>query len=66
VSKEKTVNQFLNELGAAGADFTFRARNGDMTIRGECIILGDGSHKITTKVVASITESRQRIKEILK
>lgn len=66
MTKEKTVNQFLNEMGEAGFDFTFKASNAEMTIKGECYILNDGSYKITKKHVATIAESRQRIKEILK
>ncbi len=65
MTTEKTVNQFLNEMGAAGFDFKFRAKNGEMTIRGECNILNDGSYKITKRDVATIAESRQRIKELL-
>tara|TARA_B110000908_G_C9951067_1_gene312574 strand:+ start:431 stop:592 length:162 start_codon:yes stop_codon:yes gene_type:complete len=53
-------------MGAAGFDFKFRAKNGEMTIRGECNILNDGSYKITKKDVATISESRQRIKELLR
>jgi hypothetical protein len=62
---EKSVNTFLNEMGAAGPDFTFKATNGDITVKGDCIRVGDG-YKIRSRKIPTSEESRQRIKELLR
>lgn len=34
--KNKTVNEFVKEMAAAGFDFKFRATDGKVTITGKC------------------------------
>tara|TARA_R110000796_G_scaffold9078_4_gene31234 strand:+ start:7365 stop:7559 length:195 start_codon:yes stop_codon:yes gene_type:complete len=52
-------------MGAAGFDFTFKAKNGDKTVKGDCIRVGDG-YKITWRKIPTSEESRARIKQVFK
>ena len=56
-----SVNEFINNMAAAGFDGTFRATNGEMTIRGTIDVDG----KITKYRVATADESRAKIKEMM-
>ena len=55
-----TVNEFVINMAKAGFTGTFRATNGDMTIRGT--INPDGT--IEKVKVRSVDESRRMIKEM--
>lgn len=56
-----SVNNFINNMAAAGFTGTFRATNGEMTIRGTIHV--DGS--IEKFKVVSAAESRAKIKEMM-
>lgn len=55
-----SVNQFIENMAAAGFSGAFIASNGIMTIKGE---IKDG--KVIKRKVPAINESRAKIKEIL-
>ena len=55
-----SVNQFIENMAAAGFSGAFIASNGIMTIKGE---IKDG--KVIKRKVPAISESRAKIKEIL-
>lgn len=55
-----SVNQFINNMAAAGFSGVFTASNGEMTIKGE---IKDG--KVIKRKVPAISESRAKIKEML-
>lgn len=58
--QQKSVNDFIKEMAAAGFDGTFRATNGEHTYRGT---IGDG--KVSTIKVQSVAESQRKIRELL-
>lgn len=60
--QEKTVNQFIKEMAAAGFTGNFVATNNEQTYKGT--INKDGT--IKTVRVQTVDESRRKIKEILK
>jgi hypothetical protein len=59
--QEKTVNQFIKEMDAAGITGNFVATNGEQTYKGT--INKDGT--IKTIKVQTVNESRRKIRELL-
>ena len=55
-----SVNEFINNMAAAGFTGTFRASNSELTIRGT---ISEGG-KIRKYRVATVEESRAKIKEM--
>ena len=55
-----TVNEFITKMAEAGFTGTFRASNGELTIRGT---IGEGG-KIEKFRVRTAAESRAKIKEM--
>lgn len=60
--EEKTCNQWLQEMKAAGFYGTFRATNGDQVITGEIKKSGE----VETVKVKTAEQSRREIKEMFK
>jgi hypothetical protein len=58
--QQKSVNEFIKNMAAAGFDGSFRATNGEHTYRGT---IGNG--KVSTIKVQSVAESQRKIRELL-
>ncbi len=59
---EKTCNQFINEMHAAGFSFTYRATNGTQVFTGEKKANGESE----VKAVKTAAQSRAEIKQLFK
>ena len=60
--KEKTCNEFIQEMKAAGFEFTYRATNGKQVFTGT---VTQDKKAVIVKIPTS-NESRQKIKELFK
>jgi hypothetical protein len=59
---EKTCNQFIKGMKAAGFSFTYRATNGTQTFTGEVKASGETE----VKAVKTAAQSRAEIKQLFK